>query len=181
MREITNQRGEAALEFEFQSSSSPTIYKVQRVTSTGALSCNCPGWTFKKKDAPNDERTCKHVREVSAWKTFSGQPIAPAQATAAQIREQNEYRRRQEKVREGRLAQEAAKREQERLRAEAVAKEQRRLMQLEQERREAQRLAEIRAAEERRQAEKQRAAVTTGAVIEIVRTTRKRMIEVDDE
>jgi len=37
-------------------------YLVQ-IDEKGELSCDCPGWIFKKK---NKDRSCKHVREVKS-------------------------------------------------------------------------------------------------------------------
>lgn len=35
-------------------------YSVKRHSVTGELSCNCPGWTFKK----GTKRKCRHVTQV---------------------------------------------------------------------------------------------------------------------
>ena len=34
--------------------------------SDNTQSCDCPGWTFKKKTTAGGERTCKHTRLVQA-------------------------------------------------------------------------------------------------------------------
>jgi len=45
---------------EFESSSSNAIYTT-RVMLDGKLTCDCRGWTIRKRDRP---RECKHTREV---------------------------------------------------------------------------------------------------------------------
>ncbi len=47
-------------------SSAGKFYIVKRHRDTGALSCDCPAWRFKKGDR---ERTCKHVQTVAAGAT----------------------------------------------------------------------------------------------------------------
>lgn len=36
-------------------------YSIRQNKINGQLSCNCPGWIFKRK---NQERSCKHIRKV---------------------------------------------------------------------------------------------------------------------
>ena len=63
----------------FPSSKGTTTYEVVR-QSDGSLTCNCPGWVFKKKDAI---RECKHTRLVQAGNpgTFSRVGLAGASPT----------------------------------------------------------------------------------------------------
>src|SRR4051812_42801324 len=49
------------MRWTFASSSGSGIYTTQ-VNTTGILSCNCKGWTMRKKDQP---RHCKHTDEVA--------------------------------------------------------------------------------------------------------------------
>lgn len=45
-----------------RSSSNPERkYAIRQNKTNGQLSCNCPGWCFKRKD---QERSCKHIRKV---------------------------------------------------------------------------------------------------------------------
>lgn len=48
---------------QFQSSSSTLVYTAVIDLDTGATSCNCKGWSFKK---PGQERWCKHTKEMLA-------------------------------------------------------------------------------------------------------------------
>ena len=47
--------------FNFASASSAAVYQTVKY-SDGTVSCNCPGWTNKKKGA--SERTCRHAKAV---------------------------------------------------------------------------------------------------------------------
>jgi hypothetical protein len=46
---------------KFKSSSSDRYYKVKVNVVTGDLSCDCPGWTFKREGKARD---CKHLRRL---------------------------------------------------------------------------------------------------------------------
>lgn len=46
--------------FAFRSSSSLTVYE-SLLYSDGSMTCNCPGWTIKKKDK---ERDCTHLKTI---------------------------------------------------------------------------------------------------------------------
>ena len=46
--------------YRFPSRSSSRIYEV-RDDDSGALSCTCPGWVYKRNNRP---RGCRHVTEV---------------------------------------------------------------------------------------------------------------------
>jgi len=48
----------------FPSSSGSTIYETT-LDDQGILSCNCPGFIFKKK---GQERSCKHTRRIEPYK-----------------------------------------------------------------------------------------------------------------
>jgi hypothetical protein len=58
---------------QFPSSSSDAIYTTLLDTSTGASSCNCRGWTFKRD---GQERACKHTKKVVA--EWAGKPASPS-------------------------------------------------------------------------------------------------------
>ena len=45
----------------FESSTSPGVSYETIEYDNGRVTCNCPGWRFKKGDKP---RTCKHVKHV---------------------------------------------------------------------------------------------------------------------
>jgi len=47
--------------WEFPSSSSSKIYTTMR-HEDGHLSCNCPGWCFKKN---GKDRSCKHTNSIN--------------------------------------------------------------------------------------------------------------------
>jgi len=55
---------------EYPSASSPGKVYTVSVDEEGSLSCNCPAWTFKKRDV----RTCKHVQDYER----NGEPVKPA-------------------------------------------------------------------------------------------------------
>jgi len=57
----------------FPSSKGTTTYEVVRQPD-GSLTCNCPGWVYKKKDAI---RECKHTRLVEGGNpgTFTRQGV----------------------------------------------------------------------------------------------------------
>lgn len=48
---------------QFPSSSSDAVYTALFDTDTGASSCNCKGWIFKRHDKP---RGCKHTKALEA-------------------------------------------------------------------------------------------------------------------
>lgn len=48
--------------FFYQSSSSAETQYQTLLYKDGSTSCDCPGWKFKRRNAP--ARTCKHTREV---------------------------------------------------------------------------------------------------------------------
>lgn len=65
--------------WSFSSKSRPEAYPYETILwSDGSLTCDCQGWTIKKK---NVERTCRHVRSVSPlliakdWR--SERPVTP--------------------------------------------------------------------------------------------------------
>ncbi len=57
---------EIATLFVFQSESNAAKQYQTLQYVDGSMSCDCPGWTFKKKTTSNGERTCKHLRFVEA-------------------------------------------------------------------------------------------------------------------
>lgn len=57
---------EIATLFIFESESSPGKTYQTLVYVDGSMSCECPGWKFKRKTAANGDRTCKHVRDIDA-------------------------------------------------------------------------------------------------------------------
>lgn len=61
-----NAKQDIAALYVWESSSTPgkTYQTLQYVD--GSLSCDCPGWIFRKKTTASGTRTCKHVREVEA-------------------------------------------------------------------------------------------------------------------
>jgi len=69
------------------SKSSGATYTTQFDTETGASSCNCRGWTYKRGDAP---RSCSHTRELEAAqrapraaKVLAFAPVAETAASRA--------------------------------------------------------------------------------------------------
>src|SRR3954462_8370806 len=72
---------QAVQEWQFPSSSSDKVYTVKRAAD-GALSCNCPSWTFKRGDRP---RGCKHTEGVEARRAVAAlaKPKAAAPAKTA--------------------------------------------------------------------------------------------------
>lgn len=55
---------EIAKLYVFRSSSSPgTTYQTLQYTD-GATSCDCKGWTFKRRNTPDGQRSCKHTRLI---------------------------------------------------------------------------------------------------------------------
>lgn len=55
---------EIAKVFVFRSgSNADTIYQTLQY-SDGSTSCDCKGWTIKRRTTPNGERSCKHTRLV---------------------------------------------------------------------------------------------------------------------
>jgi ATP-dependent DNA ligase len=63
----------------FNSSSSSAIYTAMIDADSGAASCNCRGWTFKR---PGKPRSCKHTKEMEAMYGFqpgivTGKALSP--------------------------------------------------------------------------------------------------------
>jgi len=50
--------------WSFASGSSPGKVYQTLLYVDGSTTCDCPGWTFKRKQTANGDRTCKHVRFV---------------------------------------------------------------------------------------------------------------------
>lgn len=50
--------------FVFRSDSDATKTYQTLVYQDGTMSCECPGWKFKKKLTPDGQRTCKHLRWI---------------------------------------------------------------------------------------------------------------------
>jgi hypothetical protein len=61
-------------EWRFPSSSGAAVYTMKRHPD-GSLSCNCPGWIFKRS---GQERSCKHTR--GALPVFTSATVAPRAA-----------------------------------------------------------------------------------------------------
>jgi len=62
---------------QYPSSSNPNKIYTVSVDEEGALSCNCPAWTFKR----GTSRTCKHVEEYmnnGGQVTPAPAPLSPA-------------------------------------------------------------------------------------------------------
>ncbi len=57
--------------WSFASSGGSTTYEVLRQPD-GSLTCNCPGWTFKRK---GDVRGCKHTKAVEAGSALRSTPL----------------------------------------------------------------------------------------------------------
>lgn len=71
------------LKRQFDSSSSDAVYTAVIDTETGASSCNCKGWTFKR---PGRDRSCKHTVALRSEYGF-GATLAPKPATPAMAAE----------------------------------------------------------------------------------------------
>lgn len=66
---------------QFPSSNYSKTYTVKR-DEEGALSCDCPAWTFKKQAA----RTCKHVQQVERGEGIVAQMTAETKERVEEAR-----------------------------------------------------------------------------------------------
>lgn len=57
---------EIATLFVFASESTPGKSYQTLVYIDGSMSCDCPGWKFKKKTTADGERTCRHLRDIES-------------------------------------------------------------------------------------------------------------------
>lgn len=55
---------EIAKLFLFRSDSNPAVTYETLVYVDGTTSCGCKGWTFKRRNTPDGQRSCKHTRLV---------------------------------------------------------------------------------------------------------------------
>lgn len=70
-------RGPDVVAKQFPSSSSDAVYTALLDRETGASSCNCKGWVFKRHGKP---RSCKHTKAMLAEHAGALRKVRPVKA-----------------------------------------------------------------------------------------------------